>query len=78
MPCPRCGLRDASGNLLRGIKRSRAKTLPGERLYRCQDCSVLWRMRDGFDLTEARETIETTAETLWPALGAANAETSEG
>ncbi len=70
IPCPACGLHDATGALLRGlVRRQRKGLLPGERVYQCRDCRQLWRSTDAEpSMVVVRETIETTAAEVRPAL----------
>jgi hypothetical protein len=44
--CKKCGAFDAQGNLRRGLKqvgKTKHDGTRGERIYRCQDCSAVWR-----------------------------------
>jgi len=71
MPCPRCGTNDERGALRPGLKRVRTKAaLRGERLYRCADCSTLWRCDAATPdkLMLALETIETLGEPIIPKM----------
>jgi uncharacterized Zn finger protein len=76
IPCPACGLRDERGVLRAGLSRVRSKgALPGERLYRCRDCGVLWRCDESASskMTRALAMIETTAEPVHQELSARRA-----
>jgi uncharacterized Zn finger protein len=47
MECKKCGPFDPQGKLRRGLKQvgnTKRDGTRGERIYRCQDCSAVWRL----------------------------------